>query len=200
MHAILVFLKAPIAGDVKTRLANSIGNAEALVAYRKLVERQLKAIPRQYRVEIHFTPSEHEDLVRDWLSDAYDYYPQCDGDLTERLTNAVSQSFQRGSEAAFCIGGDCPNLGEVQFTESAARLENSDDIVFGPTEDGGYYLVGMCAKHTEVFEGIPWSAENTLQASIQKAESLGLSVHLLNKLYDVDTIHELERARGEGLI
>ena len=104
------------------------------------------------------------------------------------------------SETVFCIGGDCPKLGGAQFADASARIVNSDDIAFGPTEDGGYYLVGMRAPHTKVFEGIPWSSKDTLTASVDKAASLGLNVHLLEKLYDVDTIHELERAKTEALI
>lgn len=200
MNTILVFLKAPITGSVKTRLANSIGDSEALNIYSQLVERQLAALPEKYRIEIHFTPPKHEGLVREWLGDACDYYPQSDGDLSDRLKFASAESFKRGSESVFCIGGDCPNLGPAQFATALAQLAGAKDIVFGPTEDGGYYLVGMRAPHLEVFEDIPWSSRDTLTVSVEKATSLGLNVHFLETLYDVDTIDELERAKAEGLI
>jgi len=200
MPAILVFLKAPVAGKVKTRLAHSVGDAEALTTYCSLVKRQLRAIPKVYAVEIRFTPATHEGAMRKWLGDTFEYYPQCEGDLSDRLTAAVADSFKRGSEMVFCIGGDCPQLNAPHLKEASTLLKNDTDIVFGPTEDGGYYLVGMRARHTGVFAGIPWSCADTLAESIKQAEALGLTVHLLETLYDVDTNQELERARAEGLI
>lgn len=200
MNSILIFLKAPTAGKVKTRLAQAIGDAEAVEVYRALVERQLQSIPSNCTVEVHYSPPEALEQVQSWLGKKYDYYPQCSGSLTERLTDACIAAFKRGYSRVFCIGGDCPQLDLAHFEQAIAELKTVNDVVFGPTEDGGYYLVGMSAPHVKLFEDIPWSSENTLKASLTQAKRLDLKVHQLDTLYDVDTIHELERARADHLL
>jgi glycosyltransferase A (GT-A) superfamily protein (DUF2064 family) len=77
-------------------------------------------------------------------------------------------------------------------------LQEDCDVVFGPTEDGGYYLIGLNAPQPELFQDIPWSSRNTLDASVQKAASLGLRVKLLEMLYDIDEVTELQRAIADG--
>jgi rSAM/selenodomain-associated transferase 1 len=200
MTAILIFLKAPTKGQVKTRLAQTIGDAEAVAVYRALVERQLHNIPNNCTVEVHYSPPENLESFRSWLGHDYDYYPQCSGSLTERLTHACINAFKRGYSRVFCIGGDCPQLDIAHFEEAIADLNTAEDVVFGPTEDGGYYLVGMSAPHVKLFQGIPWSSEDTLKASLAQAKCLDLKIHQLDTCYDVDTIHELKRAQADQLL
>jgi rSAM/selenodomain-associated transferase 1 len=200
MTHLLVFLKAPRIGFVKTRLAREVGDERAHAAYVALVERQLGVLPGNVRVEIVFTPADAEGELRDWLGDDFEYFAQIEGDLGERLEAAVGAAFARGAERVICIGGDCPALGMDAIAAADALLLGGTDLVFGPSEDGGYYLIGLERPTPEIFDGIPWSGPDTLSASIKKAASLGRSVGVLETLYDVDEAKELERAIGEGRI
>lgn len=196
--AILLFLKAPRGGYVKTRLAHSTGPERALKAYRALVERQWAELPHHDRIEVHYTPNDADFEMRQWLGHEHEFYAQAVGELGVRLEHSVEQAFERGAKSVFCIGGDCPKLDQLHFEQATAALQEDCDVVFGPTEDGGYYLIGLNAPQPELFQDIPWSSRNTLDASLQKAASLGLRVKLLEMLYDIDEVTELQRAIADG--
>ncbi len=198
--AILSWLKAPRAGEVKTRLAQSIGPEAALKVYRVLVERQLSELPPGHPLEIHYTPTDALDEMRAWLGDEYAFHAQCEGGLGIRLERAVADAFKRGAQSVICIGGDCPKLNRVHLEQTAAALQSDYDIVFGPSEDGGYYLIGLNAHYPEVFQDIPWSTQATLETSLKKSSTLNLRVKLLETLYDIDEIATLNKAIHQGLL
>ena len=197
---VLCFLKAPRTGYVKTRLARSIGSEPALQVYQSLVERQLSKFSSNDYFEIHYAPEDALEEMRNWLGDEYMFYPQCEGGLGVRLERAVVSAFKRGAASVICIGGDCPKLNRGHLEQAAAALQNNYDIVLGPSEDGGYYLVGLNGPHIELFQDIPWSTRNTLEASLKKSSALNLRVKLLETLYDVDEIADLKRAIEGGLL
>lgn len=200
MSTILLFLKAPRRGHVKTRLAHHVGSERALKVYRTLVARQWTVLPESACVEVHYTPHDATVEMRNWLGHGVDYYPQSKGDLGARLGHSVQSAFDRGAHTVTCIGGDCPQLEARHFAEAEAFLDGGQDVVFGPSEDGGYYLIALRLPLAELFADIPWSTRNTLDASLKKAESLSLKVGLLETLYDIDEEAELERALADGLI
>lgn len=197
---ILLFLKAPRTGHVKTRLARKIGSKQALQVYKSLVERQLGEFHPNDPLEIHYAPADALEEMCDWLGAGYAFYPQCEGGLGIRLEHAVADAFRRGAESVICIGGDCPKLSRAHLQKTAAALQSNHDVVFGPSEDGGYYLIGLNAPHVELFQDIPWSTRDTLEASLNKSASLNLSVNLLEVLYDIDEVAELKRAIEDGLL
>ncbi|MEM8867924.1 MAG: TIGR04282 family arsenosugar biosynthesis glycosyltransferase [Verrucomicrobiota bacterium] len=197
---ILLFVKAPTPGEVKTRLAQAIGNHAAADIFRDLVNAQLRRLPTDFALEIHYTPCEAEGSMQAWLGDTEVFFPQSSGDLGDRLNAATKSAFLRGASSVICIGGDCPGLKKAQFLETEEALEQGNDLCFGPTEDGGYYLIGLSRPIPEVFQNIPWSTPHTLAASIDQAESIGLKVHLLEALYDIDEEADLIRGRQEGLL
>lgn len=197
---ILVFLKAPEPNSVKTRLANAIGSKEAVTVYKKLVERQLSIFTAENPIEIHFAPHDAKDSMTTWLGDNYEYFPQCSGDLGQRLQSGILRAFESGAKNVIAIGGDCPNLQLQEIQAAKYFLNNSTDLVFGPTEDGGYYLIGLSAPHTSLFEKIPWSSEHTLKASLKVATAKKLNIAMLNTLYDIDTVEDYQRALREGHI
>jgi rSAM/selenodomain-associated transferase 1 len=200
MTHLLLFLKAPRSGQVKTRLAQSVGEATALEVYRLLVARQWAALPQDATVEVHYTPRDAAPEMQAWLSTTAAYYPQVEGGLGKRLTHAVAAAFERGARQVICIGGDCPQLVERHFKEAIDQLDAGQDVIFGPTEDGGYYLIALRAPQPELFGEIPWSTEQTLAASLKKAASLGLQVSQLETLFDVDEADDFKRAQAAGLI
>jgi rSAM/selenodomain-associated transferase 1 len=179
-------------------LAHTTGPERALKTYRALVERQWTQLPNHSRIEVHYTPKDADFEMRHWLGQAHGYYPQADGELGLRLEHSVEDAFNRGANVVFCIGGDCPKLDERHFDQAASALSEDYDVVFGPSEDGGYYLIGMNEPQPELFQDIPWSAHNTLSTSLEKAATLGLRVKLLETLYDIDEITELKRAIEDG--
>lgn len=195
---ILLFLKAPRCGDVKTRLARHTDPERAVQIYRALAERQCTQLPENSRIEIHYTPHDAALEMHQWLGHRYEFYPQCEGALGLRLERSVAAAFARGAKSAVCIGGDCPMLDRAHFEQTAVALENGYDVVFGPSEDGGYYLIGLNAPQPRLFQGIPWSAHNTLSRSLSKATELGLRIKQLETLYDIDEITELQRAIDAG--
>ena len=110
-------LKAPVEGQVKSRLAREIGDAAARRAYKALVEHQIRQIPRGYSVQICYTPKDASAMMRDWLGEGFDYVPQSDGDLGQRLTVAVNGHFQNSPVPLIVIGGDCPYFTRELFQE-----------------------------------------------------------------------------------
>jgi len=200
MSAILLFLKAPRRGHVKTRLAHHVGSKRALEVYRALVARQWSALPASKLIEVHYTPHDAGFEMQKWLGGDHAYFPQSEGELGARLEHSVECAFQRGAQSVACIGGDCPLLEERHFNEAEQLLDSGHDVVFGPSEDGGYYLIALRRPLPELFRDVPWSTRNTLQASLDRAAELGLKIGLLETLYDIDEVSELERALADGLI
>lgn len=200
MLHILLFLKAPRAGFVKTRLAKQIGQRRALTTYKALVERQISTLPNEGRTEIHFTPVDALCEFTSWLGNSASYYPQCEGDLGSRLHSAVADAFKRGASSVICIGGDCPNLNFSHIEQTSDLLSQDKDLAIGPSEDGGYYLIGMNRPQPELFEDIPWSQPDTFKATMKKAEDMNLRTIILETLYDVDEVCELKRAVEDGYI
>lgn len=193
-----MLLKAPRLGDVKTRLAHHTNPERALQIYRALVERQCTQLPGHSRIEIHYTPRDADLEMRQWLGHTHTFYPQCEGVLGLRLECSVAAAFERGAKTVICIGGDCPTLDQSHFKQAAAALDSDYDVVFGPSEDGGYYLIGLNAPQPKLFQGIPWSSGHTLSCSLSKASDLGLRIKQLETLYDIDEITELRRAIDAG--
>lgn len=195
---LIIYLKAPIEGFVKTRLARNIGHREALKTYRKLVKNQLSKLPRNQHTQVHFTPEDELTTIKTWLGDAYKYEAQATGDLGQRLTRSIASAFQQGCQSCICIGSDCPALDMKHIHEAEAALNNGADVVFGPCQDGGYYLIGLKAPAPQLFEDIPWSTQDTLAVSLQRAKTLRLKIHLLETLYDVDDLQNLKQAIYDG--
>jgi len=195
---ILIYLKAPRIGTVKTRLAREVGDEAALAIYRELVERQLRQLPAGWPVEIHHAPADAGDEMRAWLGPGYDYHPQCDGDLGARLVHGFASNFARGARAVLAIGGDCPTL-DASCLEQAARELLVQDVVLGPATDGGYYLIGLRQNTPELFTGIPWSTAEVLGATLRRAKAAGLSVHLLDEKEDIDDAAAWRRFQAQRL-
>lgn len=183
---ILIFLKAPVQGRVKTRLAVGIGEEAALRAYRRLVERQMAALPEGWPVEVHYAPAGAETMMRDWLGNRPRYVAQPEGDLGHRLRSATEGAFAGGAEAVCLIGGDCPKLGVEHFEQAAATLEEVD-AVMGPTIDGGYYLLAMRGPHLALLDHNVWSTPTVAQMSQVIALREDLNLRELEMLRDVDT-------------
>ena len=194
-----LILKAPRAGEVKTRLAHSVGAECAARIYRSLVEHQLAQIPANWRTVIHFAPSDAEAEMRAWLGtfplNRPDFVPQPNGDLGSRLISAMDHGFAAGADCVFFLGGDCPGLTQSYLEEAEAAFRDADMII-APARDGGYVLLGLKKPTASIFEGIPWSSETVFAATLHAAIAAGLSFHCLPPLEDVDDLESCERQRA----
>ncbi len=185
-------LKAPRLGAVKTRLAYEIGDEAAVGIYRSLVVRQLAAVPAGWPVEVHFAPADAAEAMRAWLGPAHRYFPQSEGDLGARVHAAIDGAFSRGAKAVLVVGGDCPELDTALLRDAADALREND-LVLGPTVDGGYYLIGLRGAQPGLFSDMPWSTSEVFEETMTRIQALGLTVEKLPMLFDVDTADDLSR-------
>lgn len=191
---VLLFLKAPREGQVKTRLAKTIGTKDALAAYCKMATKQVEEIDPKWNKRIHYTPTDALSEMRNWLGCDRVYVAQNDGDLGTRLSTAVEQHFQNHAGPVFLIGADCPWL-DSHVLQNAAKAISKSDIVIGPAHDGGYYLLGLNQSTPSLFEGIEWSTKKVFNQTIEQAKAANLSIVELSPLHDVDTIEEWTHAQ-----
>jgi len=185
---IIIFVKAPRPGFVKTRLAATIGNEAACAAYCQLTENVLAHLAPLPHLEIRFAPDNAEKEITQWLRDDWTSRPQGNGELGERMHRA----FTEANGPAIIIGSDCPQVKLNDFITAAKTLQTHDAVI-GPATDGGYWLIGLNAPCVALFEGIEWSTGGVLQSTLAKADEAGLSVQLLRELGDVDTGADWER-------
>jgi len=190
---ILFFIKAPLKGQVKSRLAADLGEDVALVLYRNFVLDTLETIietAKPYRICVH--PPDAVASVSDWLGQQHQFIPQNGCDLGERMERAIEQSFADGYDRAVLIGSDIPDLPSGIFSEAFDALKTNDAVI-APASDGGYYFIGF-RKDTflpTVFRDISWSTNTVHEQTRQIFLHAGYQVHHLAKWSDVDTMDDL---------
>lgn len=191
---LLVFVKAPRAGQVKTRLAGALGHEGAAALYRRMgrqVVDQLRG--GSYRIRICFDPPEGESEIVQWLGEeGLEFQPQGSGDLGDRMEQALHQALLEADRACV-VGTDAPDLDAPRVTEAFQALKQAD-AVFGPARDGGYYLLGLRRPAPALFREIPWSTGKVLDRSLEEAQAAGLEVVTLPVLSDVDRPADLPLA------
>lgn len=181
---LIVFVKNQVKGKVKTRLAETVGAEKALKIYQKLVDHTYSAVePLDADKEIWFSqfiPDENG------LSGGkFGRKLQKGTDLGERMSKAFREAFDRNYRKVMIIGSDCAELTTALLQEAYERLDEYD-LVIGPAEDGGYYLLGMNRFYRRLFEDLPWSTDKVLTQTLAIADDLNVKVHLLPELNDVD--------------
>ncbi|HET8577063.1 MAG TPA: TIGR04282 family arsenosugar biosynthesis glycosyltransferase [Methylomirabilota bacterium] len=198
--ALAVMAKVPGVGLVKSRLHSALTPDRATELYRCFLLDRLEAITGLPGVSpvVAFTPAEAEGLMRVLAPARCRLVPQRGADLGERLSALLAGLLEEGHPGAIAIDSDSPTL-PMSYVSEAARLlgEGRPDVVLGPCEDGGYYLIGLRSPQPALFEGISWSTDAVLSATLAKARAAGLSVHLLPRWFDVDTEHDLRRLHAE---
>ena len=190
-RTLIIFARAPRRGTVKTRLAASVGEDEALRIYRDLGSHAADvSASGDWHTLVAFTPDDAEPDTRRWLGEHLSYAPQGSGDLGARLARSIHDALQSGAESVVVIGTDCPDLTSGEIATAFAALDGAD-VVLGPATDGGYYLIGLRAEHPSLFSGMTWSATNTLALTLERAAKAGLRVALLPPRPDIDTVEDL---------
>ncbi len=189
---LLVFVKAPRPGVVKTRLAATLGIEAAAALYRAIAGEEIRrTAPRagEYERLFVFTPEDARAEMEDWLpGEALE--AQQGADLGQRMAGAFATAFASGAGRVAIVGSDVPACGREHVVEAFAALEESD-VVLGPTHDGGYYLIALDRPRPALFQSIPWSTPSVLPATAERAGVLGLSARMLDPLRDIDTLDDL---------
>ncbi len=184
-RVLLIFTKNPRLGRVKTRLAQTLGNAEALRIYRFLLEKTREATLGVVAQRWLFY-SDWVEAGDEWPEKFFRKFVQWGPELGARMQDAFQRAFDTGAKKAIIIGSDCPELSSALLEEAFSRLEDHD-MVLGPSTDGGYYLLGMKSPAPALFRGIAWSTDTVCAATLEKIQAAGKSVFLLPELTDVDT-------------
>ncbi|MBT0663518.1 TIGR04282 family arsenosugar biosynthesis glycosyltransferase [Geobacter pelophilus] len=201
LNALLIFAKWPEPGKVKTRLSPPLETHEATELYRCMLldtlENSADIIGTSRMIFFDGEPGRSADFKL--LAPDAEVVVQEGDDLGERLANAFAKAFAFGYRSVAVVGTDSPHMPVARISE-AFHLLNSQcaDVIFGPSEDGGYYLVAMNSLNPGVFADIPWSSQDTLARSLEKTESLGLSPALLATGFDLDTVADLLRLKQEA--
>ena len=192
-RVLAVFLKYPEPGRVKTRLAKRIGPQRAALLYRLLAEAVIRRTGSEDITRVFYcTPGHRGEDFLDWLGRDAPLRFQEGRDLGERLSSAFRQEFSDGAASVVVIGTDSPLISSALVMSAFRELETCD-CVLGPSSDGGYYLLGLCACRRELFEGIDWSTGKVLSQTLEAAGRLDLSHALLEEHFDVDDADGLSR-------
>lgn len=187
-----VFVKNPEIGKVKTRLARSIGDAEALAVYFKLLEHTRKvAKATNSKVAVYY--SSFIDKEDAWDNDEFEKFRQQGEDIGMRMHNAINDGLNNLEYDKVClVGGDIYDL-TPEVIDAGFEVLNEHDVVLGPAEDGGYYLIGMTKPNANIFKLNQWSVPDVLDNTIELIKKEGLTYSTLPVLNDIDTIDDLKR-------
>jgi rSAM/selenodomain-associated transferase 1 len=197
--AVAVMTKAPRAGSVKTRLTPPLTPEEAATLNTCFLRDITAAVANVARAGFVrgiavYTPVGGEEEYDGILPEEFKLVPQRGEALGERIALAFEDLFSLGFESVCLIGSDSPTLPARVFSQAAQILSvPGDQLVLGPTDDGGYYLIGLNKPQGSLFEGIQWSTERVLEQTIEKAKAINLEAHLLTTWHDVDDWSSLRR-------
>lgn len=190
----LVFVRAPERGRVKTRLAAAIGDEAALRVYVRLAEHTMAEAAalagEGVQVRVHHTPADAGPAVRAWLGGGPLYLPQGEGDLGMRMADAFARAFADGARQVVIVGSDLPALSAGLLRRAFALLD-AHPATLGPARDGGYYLLGLTRRVDGIFGGIAWSTPQVLAATLARFRAAGIDPPLLEELSDVDEVGDL---------
>lgn len=200
-----VFAKAPVAGEVKTRLISVLGATGATELYCRLVRHTLDtvALARVGDAEMWTTqPGESAFLQACRRPPGIPLHRQPGGDLGQRMSASILHGLARAS-AVLLVGADVPGMSVDDLREARDALAEGQDAVLGPAEDGGYWLIGVARHAPELFGDLPWSASGLLDASRARLRTLGWRWHELSTRWDIDRpedVHRLARERDLGCL
>lgn len=184
---IIVFVKNPELGKVKTRLGASVGDKRALEIYMLLLE-HTRNVLKSVDVARFTYYSEYVDDLDQWSNDIFTKSLQEGIDLGNRMCNAFEEVFQKCNKVII-IGSDCAQL-KPDHIKSAIEALESNNVVIGPSLDGGYYLLGMDNFYPTLFQNIEWSTDSVLNKTLEIAKSKEFKVNQLEPLSDIDFIED----------
>jgi hypothetical protein len=195
---LVIMAKQPAVGQTKTRLCPPLTPVEAVALYEAMLRDTIELVDglEGVRLAIAVTPPEATDTFRSIRPPDAILLPVAGADIGDCLNQVLGRLLADGHSQAIALNSDGPTLPAAHLRQAIDRL-GSADVVLGPSEDGGYYLIGLKQPRPELFGGIEWSTERVTAQTLTQAEAMGLSVALLPPWYDVDTAADLDRLRTE---
>lgn len=192
--ALIIFVRNPVHGKVKTRLAKDIGDSKALEIYNLLLQHTFEITKRLACQKFVFYADEiaQNDL---WSGGDFEKRLQTGNDLGERMQNAMNELFLEGFSQVIIIGSDCFELNANILEEAISQLKQKDTVL-GPAQDGGYYLLGLKTLIPELFVNKKWSTNEVAKETITDFIRLNKTYHLLPKLNDIDDASDLRYFRN----
>ncbi|NJS09741.1 MAG: glycosyltransferase [Microcoleus sp. CSU_2_2] len=193
-NKLIIFTRYPAPGKTKTRLIPVLGKEGAANLHRLMAQKTIaRALSIEnsgrFSVEIYYAGGSQQ-LMQDWLGTEMIYHNQGDGDLGARMAAAFQNCFDSGIDKVAIIGTDCPDLKAEIISKAFDELERSD-VVLGPAQDGGYYLIGLRRSLPELFYGINWGTEEVLAQTRAIAKKFDLKIAELPTLTDIDQPEDL---------
>ena len=185
MNQLLVFAKAPRPGEVKTRLAETLGKDKACRAYEQLLRVLARQLAGSENVRVCHSPADGEAELRGYFPKVWEFHPQEGADLGIRLKNAIAEAFEKGARKVCVIGSDCPYL-TVEDIRQTWILLDRHELVLGPATDGGYWLIALKRPEPRLFEEIEWGTSKVFKQTLDRAAEMQLKVAHLRELADVD--------------
>jgi uncharacterized protein len=205
-EALVLMAKAPQAGTVKTRLIGAL-TAEQVrqlyVAFLSDAFGLMEDVQAEREAEsdlalvLCYTPEGEAEAFEEVEREGSLMLVQRGADLGARLRNCFAELFDRGFDSVVAIGADSPTLPGEWIFDAFESLEMEQDVIAGPTADGGYYLIGMRRLHEALFQAIPWSTAGVMAATETRAREAGLNFIIMPEWYDVDEPSDLERLKDE---
>lgn len=190
--SIIIFLRYPRIGQVKTRLAKTTSSEFAATFYKSCAENLVNITKRISSINrfAFFSNKKEKEKIKSWLGGKLFYAHQEGDDLGSRMKKAFEKVFSTGSQKVIIIGTDIPDLSKELICDAFNSLK-TNDVVIGPSEDGGYYLLGVKKMYIKLFEGIEYSTSSVLSETLARVKDLNLTYHLLPVLSDIDTEEDL---------
>ncbi|MDB4167451.1 TIGR04282 family arsenosugar biosynthesis glycosyltransferase [Polaribacter sp.] len=187
-NLLIIFTRNPELGKVKTRLAKTIGAEKALAIYKFLLA-HTKKVTENIACDkaVYYSVKVREDDL--WNGEIYQKKQQLGEDLGIRMQNAFQDAFANGYEKVLIVGSDLIDLSEEIIEKGFLQLA-SNDVVIGPAEDGGYYLLGMKSVHPNVFKNKNWGTSTVREETLNDLKDK--KVHLLNELNDADVLDDIK--------
>ncbi len=199
--AIILLARAPVPGTVKTRMCPPLTPEEAAALQGSLVMDAVEGVQslrRDFDLYVACAPGmDHPFFQTLAARHRMRRFDQTGEDLGRRMDHALTDVLSRGHRYAALAGTDTPALARRHYARAKDVLR-SRDVVFGPAEDGGYYLVGLKRPAPALFDAISWSTEHVLAQSLARAATLGLAVGLLDRERDLDTVDDVRAVLREG--
>jgi len=191
---LIIFTRYPQPGNTKTRLIPDVGALAAAhlqAQMTHLVVRQGMALNKKRPIYIEVAyDGGNQEKMKSWLGDRCDYVVQVEGDLGARMQATIQSAYDKGGEYIVVIGSDCPGIDQAVLANAYHQLI-THDVVIGPTDDGGYYLIGMRMPYRELFAGVQWGSDTVFRDTCCIAKNAGLRMAVLSTLCDVDYATDL---------
>jgi len=188
-HLLLIFTRNPELGKTKTRLAKTIGNEKALEIYKLLLQKT-KTVTKDLNCDkaVYYSVKIRENDI--WDETIYQKHQQKGEDLGIRMENAFLNGFTNGYEKVMIVGSDLFDLTPEHINKAFEKL-NDNDVVIGPAEDGGYYLLGMKQQHASIFKNKEWGTASVRKDTLSDLKDN--TVYLLEELNDIDVYDDLKK-------